>query len=69
MKHLVKIVFFAAWLLSLVLTAYMFYITIDAAGSAAQKWGYGVMYGITVIASSLITYNVLFAEIQQHDEE
>ncbi len=67
MKHIVKIVFFAAWLCSLILTAYMFYITLEGALSAAHKWAYAVMYGITVIASSLITYNVIFPH--SHSEE
>ncbi|MEW5951532.1 MAG: hypothetical protein GX447_00120 [Elusimicrobia bacterium] len=68
MKHLVKIVFFTAWLFSLGLTAYMFYITLDGASSAAHKWAYAVMYSITVIASSLITYNVLFPQSHIEDE-
>ncbi len=67
MKHIVKLVFFVSWVLSLLLTAYMFYITMESVNSSAQKWGYAVMYAITVIASSLITYNVLFPQI--HDDE
>lgn len=68
MKHIVKLVFFIAWILSLLLTAYMFYITMDSVNSSMQRWGYAVMYAITVIASSLITYNVLFPQIHNDEE-
>jgi magnesium-transporting ATPase (P-type) len=67
MKNLVKIIFFIFWLFSIILAFYMFYITFSSTDNLMKKWGFGVMYLLTLIASTLLTYNVIFTE-HYHEE-
>lgn len=60
MINLVKLIFSIAWIISSILIAYMFYVTVQTTYTILELWGYATIYGLSFLGSSILTYNVLF---------
>jgi len=65
--YIVKFIFLIFWILSVLSSVYFFYLTTRAVTGMEQLIGFAILYTFIIIASTIVSFSVLFFDRNKNE--